>query len=566
MYDSPSGTVHECENCGAQLPAPDEHGNRTCSFCHSVFSPPAPVAPATPPQMNLVINAPGYSAPMFSATPGVVPDFDPVNPPKKGRGCGCFTSLLVLAIILAAVGVPLYFGLHSAGVNFGNFNITSPFEQGYTYGAPMMVLPGEPSAPPSFITTGSQYASGGTQYKVLRYNGKDSKPVWASPSIGDGTIDQTMANDGKNVYVTAKAKVYAFKLSDGTQAWQAALSDDVSSYGCDSCLIVMGDHVIVRSTDETLQAYDAATGAPAWSHRLASASAKVVHTAKSLIVVDGDSGKEVPNIVDPATGTAGASIDATCSKTSDASYVEHAGSSAVYRPTPDGASLLIIFGSSPGCIQSWNPVTGAAEWSVVIDGSTSFDNSTMSLLDTPSGLVVSDSRTIGIIGPEHTEYRVLGQDKDLNYYALGYSGTDLIAEVKSTRGTTKTSIMAIDIPTGAEKWTVAFGKSVPVDAPTSSSSYNASSDGSYTAQVVDAKVYVLTMTEGRSYDHKLSVDSIDIATGTPGARVTMDANSHDLIPAFGPPQWSGTKVVTRVGDDTIQIIDTATAQRVLRIP
>jgi outer membrane protein assembly factor BamB len=591
MFDSggDAGTdtsgLHECDNCGAQLPAPDANGTRTCTFCHAVYTAPAPAAVAPPPQVNLIINAPGLMG--DSDTTLATPEFHPVNEPSKKRGCGCLVPLIVIALIGGGVA----FGLHSAGIDI------NPFKPSYTFGNQLILLPAgsstaptttEAGAPPTTAATSTTAAAAGTgplpfltlttsysngsSGKVLRFNGTDLSPVWSSDDLPQADAQSPIATDADHVYVIAKSKLFALGLADGKTVWQATLSDDISSGNCGSstaCLSVIGEHAIVQSSDGNLQAFDRKTGALAWKRQLESTSTRMVRTTNNLILLDQQQGTEYDAIsVNLDTGADLAVIDPVCERPTSPKNPSHAGSSSIYEPSPDGASLVVFFESSPSCIQSFDPATGALQWNVAA-GKDPF-TAAVSIMATPFGWITATSNSLGVIDAGHTSYRVIVSNKDLTFTPLGLSGANVITEVKNTRGTTKTSIDAVNAQTGATTWEVSFGKASSLDGfdafGDSISSFNAGSDGSFSANLANDVVYVVTMIEGSGYDHTLSIDSIDAKTGTPSPHISLDAQSRDLIPSFGPPRWSGAKVVARVGDDTMQTIDAAAGKVTIKIP
>src|SRR5262245_59998621 len=104
----------ECENCGARLPAPRLDGSRKCEYCEAIHHPPA--APEPPPQMAAPSNLGGWSAVNVTVTTGSSPSSTYVRPSQSSSGCG--KGIFVLAvIILAAVGIPLYFAFRSGSLS-----------------------------------------------------------------------------------------------------------------------------------------------------------------------------------------------------------------------------------------------------------------------------------------------------------------------------------------------------------------------------------------------------------------------------------------------------------------
>jgi outer membrane protein assembly factor BamB len=555
MYNGPdSGQLAECDNCGAHLPPPDERGIRTCTFCKAVYSPAAPKTTA-PPAVNVVINAPGFSNASYTAE-----EFKPINQPKTKSGCGC--GLLVLLIIVASIGIPVFIAFSNGGFKLPNFT-------NYQFGAEVLPLPGEPNKPIAFLAASRRYDSGKTLWKVLKVNGVDTKPVWESADL-TSTTEPIFIQQGSFAYVVSGTSLLALKQSDGSVAWQATLSDEYSKSDCAECFAVVGPTVVVKTKDDAIQAFNATAGASAWTHQIESSSGKMYRTDTKVVLLDEhvDEQKHRQTSLttfDPATGTPLVSFAPECVNPKyPTSKTQLSTSDIVQRSTRHPESLYVAFGSSPGCLQLWDMNAGTMATNLYIPD-ISFSTSGFSLVDAEEGVLVANYGTVGFAWFADGHFQPLAQVDSSQFLAMAVTGDVAIVNTKSSRGSTKTSLQGYDLVSGAKKWDVNMGAATSIDGP-NETSFSSSYDGTFTAHVSDGRVNILLFTEGRSKDHSMETFSVDATTGAPGSRVALDAKTTDLIPSFGPANWTGGKVVIRVGDDTIQVIDVANAKTDFTMP
>jgi outer membrane protein assembly factor BamB len=555
MYESPTGTTaHECAHCGAPLPAPDAAGLRTCGFCKAVYQPPNPAAaPTTGPQINVIFDS------------RAVQDIDVAQPvATAAKGCG-LASFVVLAIIIASIAVPIYFVAKSGAFDQLSSSISGVTTSSYRFGPNMAVLAGEPGAAPSLVVADSTYENSHTVRRLKRFDGGTGEARWTSPELPGDDAAVPLLTDANNVYVAVKAKVAAYKLTDGTAAWQGSLSDEYNGSSCAECFILVGTRLVVRTADGTLQAFDTAGGAPVWSQRLEDVNATIVRVGDVIVVRDGRGGDYTLTTLDPVTGTPIASFTPACVRP-DGRYSSDLDSSSILRSSPAGDALIVGVGSSPWCLQGWDPHAGAMAWTVHADDSTYFRDDDFRLLDSPAGLVLTTGDTIGIVDPTRTSYRTILKAEQTEFRPIAATADVLYVEAVNSRGTTKAGVRALDLASGEQRFEFSTGKAKPIDGDRGVfASFHGSADGTFSAHVADGRISILTFTSGSGYDHTLATDSLDATTGAAGPHQTIKAESGSLIPDFGPVIWDGSKATARVGDDTIQVIDVGTGTVVSRI-
>jgi outer membrane protein assembly factor BamB len=237
----------------------------------------------------------------------------------------------------------------------------------------------------------------------------------------------------------------------------------------------------------------------------------------------------------------------------------------VLRAAPAGNELYVFLGSSPLCIQAWDTGSGSQLWNVNAARS-SVDDSSLTLVDSDDGLVVGDHSGLGLVPADHASYRALTSGSDVSYHPFAVAQGRVLVDATSNRGTPKTSVQALDLATGAKAWEFSMGKAkVVTEERHRFDLYNTSRDGTYTAHLDNDRVWIVAMFEGSSRDHTITTDSVDVRSGAASNHTSRSADTDDLIPVFGPPEWEGNRVLTRVGDTTVQLIDASTGAAVLRI-
>jgi outer membrane protein assembly factor BamB len=399
---------------------------------------------------------------------------------------------------------------------------------------------------------------------VFKVNGADGKAIWKASGVPDGVSDPAITFDAANVYVVGKSTLLAFKQGDGSIAWQATLSDDFANNDCADCLSVIGKSVIVKTKDEAIQAFDTATGKALWTHDLESSSGRVFKLPTQLVVLDEHRPTPTKREVgltplDPATGEAGAPMQPVCVDPQHPSSSDELSTSDIVRHSTRSAdALVVVYGSSPACFQTWDTVAGTMTSNLYLP-EISPSSSSFSFVEADAGVFVANSSELAFVWNTDGHEQQLAKTDNVQYATVAISGSMLIAQATNNRGTTKTSLQGYDLGTGNKNWEVLMGSATSIDGETTSS-FSTSSQGTYTAHVNDGKLAIVLFTHASSDNNHLSVLTVDTTTGTVAPRVELDPKTKDIIPDFGPSNWSGSRVVVRIGDDTIQEINTASGQ------
>jgi len=541
----------ECEECGAKLPAPDAEGNRTCRYCGTVKAAP----PVQQPQVNVIVT-PGITFPRTTVPTIPSSSSEGVSTGAKA-GCGLFTVFIVL-IIVASVGVPLYFGLKAADVSFPGLGSTgsgSSSSAGYRVeGDSVLALPGEPAAPVEVVTYTSRYDRGSSKnvHELVRVNSGGGSPTWVAGGFGADTYRVPLAADGARVYTADGAQLRALTLDAGTTVWQRPLSDNLS-LPCDDCFVLVGNHIVARTADGTVTALDAATGQPAWSRRLQDTLGRVIGVGGHLLILDSTGGSSALSLVDPVTGTDLAVLQPTCPNTGG-SFARSISRDALVLPSLTGDAVFVGFSLLPACWQRFDLATGSPAWSVSLEEGY-LDSGAYGFV-APSGLFFAgrERELLGRIGTEDGSFIPIAPRPDLDSVPIAANDTTLVLRAKTSRGTEKWSLWGLDLASGAPRWDFSLGPTSVADPPDAETIFLSDGEKRFTAHLDGTTLHVVTYQAGAN---QFTIDTIDTTTGVAATPKTVAGAAKDTLPHFSVVTWRGARAVLVVGNELV-VVDTTT--------
>lgn len=297
----------------------------------------------------------------------------------------------------------------------------------------------------------------------------------------ESSSDVKLAFDNSHVYVNIDTTLQAWRQADGTLAWEASLSDRINS-GCDTCMHVAGEKVIVLTTDRVLYGVDTATGEIAWRVRMnqehpttAQEGARPFHVIGNTIAimdetVAGEPGTIALQLYDIGSGEVANSLAPICSDPG-----EFFPDSGLYMSSPtlideSEGQAYFIFGSnvfhSP-CVQRWDIASGEIVWQERLPEDVNPVESTTGLLTGEPG------RDLFLRGEENLYFTARGPEIENGIFSINlengrnhllvevqdYALAPLLAQdnvlivrARRTRGTEWEEIWAVDTGTGERRW------------------------------------------------------------------------------------------------------------------
>ncbi len=473
----------------------------------------------------------------FDPTP-TVPREIPAPPPHKWVG------LVVTLSILLFVGGIIAFALLQPG---------GPLSSHYYPNGNGVFLASEAGASPEFVVP--FYDSNADNRFIGLVSAESGKLSWkAAPLAGDGYVDALAAGNNL-IYAANSTDLLAYRRSDGSLAWQAKMTDKLNYGG--SALLVTPVRVVTSNADQTIQAYNADNGSPAWNKRLSGYDRDLHQIGGSLMVVDyvGEDYTYGLIFLDLLTGDQQNAILPTCTYNDydsnidpDSGFVFDSGENALY----------LIYDSSYGCIQKIDPSSGDVIWSTAGEDSFSFVPDGFHYLLTGSTLYFSTDKGLLAVDKSSGELKVLSSNPDYDLLPLSVSGDNLIVRARRTRGTEKFELWGINASSGESAWKIDLQTAKPIDPPNDMAGLVDKTDWGFTWALTPTGLAVIQF---RGEPNQLSLETFSLANGTSLGSQTLPLKNisgdfYDIPAVIGS---QGSLLYLNI-DQTIYSLDLASAK------
>ncbi len=434
-----------CPSCGAPILFGPHDGTTTrCQFCGAVVERPAPAEKP---------SAPAEKIPEPSDFPDV--SYTPPSKPNPIVGW-LIAAIIVGGLIVGAFGI--YAGFSGGGI------IAKPALSVFS---PIALLPVDQAQAPDFLAW--TYDFGADTYQTARINPAKRSVVWRGKTNKDiGDVSAIVAAGDKFFTVEATG-LYAYRASDGTLIWQAALSDKLGY--CAGCLTVRGDRAIALTQDYNLEAFDTENGASAWQHRLDGYTNGFAVADGAAWVIDKAGDGYSLLALDLADGKVRQQIAPVCSNAhlDESSSLD---SSSVFLFDPDPAVLsasravYFLYGSELGCLERWNAPYAAKVWQTINSNGFSFSGDD-ALLPTADTLFFAADNNLWAVDKTTGKLRTLSQGGDYKLVPLALDQGVLIVRTERIRGTAQFGLIGVDPAGGNTLWQYTIDKGAPLDDPDS---------------------------------------------------------------------------------------------------
>jgi len=384
------------------------------------------------------------SRPEITGQPSVTPPARSINP--AWLGCS-----IVLAILVIVGGV-LALALSQPG---------GPFTPQLFAINPAILLITEAGAPPDVAAL--FYNPDKDTRLVGLVDGNTGKLRWqAEPLSGDGYAD-ALAQSADLLYTASGTDLLAYRINDGSLAWQTQMPDKLN-YGEPSLMVADG-RVLTMNLDQSVQAYDAQTGALSWSRRLAGYDRNLRLMGGSLMLLDytGDDYTYSLIFLDPVTGAEQNIITPTCPSSEYSSATLDTNSGLLYDDAEN--ALYLIFDSSPGCIQRLDLVNGKVSWQALDDEWYSFSPYGFTGFLTGTHLYFINGHQLLAVDKSSGALQTLLTDEDYESIPLAVTGDRLIVRTRRTRGSERFEIWGVEAISGERLWRMDLVNAKPIDPP-----------------------------------------------------------------------------------------------------
>lgn len=470
-----------------------------------------------------------------------------VEPQPVGASSGARLGCSIVALILLLVGGILA------------FVFTRP-------GAPPLITPALIANGPAILVRSE---TGGTDIVAAFYNinseelliglvdGESGNLLWqAAPLDGEAYFDAVVYHDGL-IYTASETDLLAYRLEDGSLAWQAVMPDRVNYSG--NTLLATDGQVIASTIDQSIQAYDSATGARLWERRLYGYDRALRLMGDSLVVVDytsADSYDYALIFLDPATGSQERLLTPGCV------YDEYT-TIAIDPDTPllyeeSNGDLYFISDDYYGCVQRLDLARGEPLWSTIPEGGFSFVPYNVAPLDSPAAIFFGNDDQLLGVDKNSGEMQALLASEDYEFLPLALSGDSLLVRARRTRGSERFELWGVEAGSRSRLWQMDMGSAKPVDPPNELVGLVDADESGWTWNLLAGQ---LVLVEFRAEPAQLVIRQVDPATGSLSSEMTVNLPgvSGDF---YSVPQvigWEGSRVYF-VLDAKIYCVDVAAGE------
>ncbi|KAF0109115.1 MAG: hypothetical protein FD146_159 [Anaerolineaceae bacterium] len=451
---------------------------------------------------------------------------------------GCWIGLFILLF----VGGILAFAFSQPG---------GPF-------VPLLIANGPAILLPDNSVAAAFYNVNDESHLVGLVDGENGKLRWRSDPLPGDYVDG-IAADGSLIFVASGADLLAFRAADGSLAWQAAMPDRLN-YG-EANMLVADGRVLTSNLDQSVQAYDAATGALVWSRRLSGYDHTLRLEGGSLVLFDYLGGDYTYSLLflDPADGSQQRTITPICPANEFApdSLKPNAG---LYFDEA-GSAIYLVYDSSPGCIQRLDLASGQVVWQTFGEGWYSFSPNGFTGLLTDTHIYFANGNELLAVDKSSGTLYTLLADEDYGFVPLAVSGDVLLVRARRTRGSERFELRGLDAASGETLWQMDMGDAKPIDPPDEMSGLVDKDAPAWTLNLSSLPAGQLTLFTFQGEPNQLVIQTFDSANGTLGGEtiVPLKAVSGDFYSVPTIIGWRGERLYFEV-DGIIYCVDVTTGK------
>lgn len=338
--------------------------------------------------------------------------------------------------------------------------------------------------------------------------------------MGGDSYFNGLAQDNEQVYAASGTDLLAYRLSDGSLAWQVVMPDTLN-YGENTLLVTTG-RVIVSSVDQTIRAYNASTGALVWERRISGYDRTLRLMDSTLVVVDyiGESYDFGLIFLNPATGAEERTLAPGCLQDEYITITLDPDSPMLYDAATN--TLTFISDNYSGCIQRFDLITGEVVWQYISESSFSFSPYGTQTIDTENRIYFSTYTELIAVEKSTGAMQILLTDEDYEFLPLAVSGETLLVRARRTRGTEKFELWGVDASTGAQRWKVNMDNAAPVNPPNEMVGLVDEDQSGWTWHLLAGQ---LVLVKFQAAPHQLVLQTVDLSDGTVSAETIVELKS-----------------------------------------
>jgi outer membrane protein assembly factor BamB/ribosomal protein L7/L12 len=477
----------------------------------------------------------------FPTAPAPAAESRPSPPDRAAGRVGC---VIAAAVVLFFGGV-LAFALSQPG---------APLNPTYYANGPAVLVPSGSDGPPDVAAL--FYDPNAETRMIGLVDGQTGKLRWrAEPLPGDGYAN-ALAHGSDLIYAASEADLFAYRRGDGSLAWQAPMTDRLNYDP--GAMVVAGGRVITSNVDQSIQAYDAATGASAWSRRLNGYDRSLRLVGSALVVVDytDDSSAYRLIFLDPKDGGQQRVIAPACQYSEHSTATVYPDSGLIFDEAANAVTL--VYNSSPGCVQRLDLSSGRVIWQTLDGEDLDLSSGSPHALVEGDRLYCAVRGTLLAVDQSSGGLQTLLSDEDYEFVPLAASGETLIVRAQRKRGTSRFELWGIDRASGAQTWQVVLDGAEPVDPPDEMAGLIDNTDFGWTWRLIPSGLVVIKF---QGDPNQIVLETIDPASGASLSQQTLRLGrvSGDFYSAPAVIGWQGSAAYISLETD-IYLLDLAAGE------
>ena len=386
--------------------------------------------------------------------------------------------------------------------------------------------------------------------------GATGKLRWqGAPLTGDG-FAQGIAASGDMVYAASGNTLLAYQKSDGTPAWQTQMPDKLN-YG-DTTMLVTGGRVITINADQSLQAYDAATGSLAWDRQLSGNDRTLRLMHGSLVVLDYTESTYDYSmyLLDPINGNEQRILTPACPADQFSSSMLDVDSGLVYVEAEN--AIYVFYDSFRGCVQRLDFESGQAVWQTTPQEAFSFSFYGFNWLATDTIIYFNSGNQLLAVNKSDGVLHPVLQDESYDFVPLAITGDTLLVRAHRSRGTERFELWGVNTSTDKQMWQMVFEGASPIDPPDEMIGLVDDTESGWTWKLFPTG---LTLIKFQAAPNQMVLDTINPSDGTVlnEQKIPLSAVSGDFYTIPVVIGWQD-KVVYLDVDGIIYVVDISTGK------
>lgn len=415
-----------------------------------------------------------------------------VTTPRRASRLGC---ILGLSVLIFVGGILAFIFLQTGG----------PVLDMLVANGPAILVPSDPGNPD---VAASFYNVSDETYQVGLLEAENGRLAWRSESLtGESSFD-ALAQDDEKIYAANSTRLLAYNKSDGSLAWQTSMPDRLNY--SKATLLVTAGRVLTSNVDQSIQAYDAATGSQVWSRRLSGYDRALRMMGDSLVLVDylGDSYDYGLIFIDPRTGSEQRTLAPGCVQDEYTTLTLDPDSPLIFDPASN--SLIFFSDYIHGCIQRLDLVSGQPDWQVLPEQSFSFSPFGVVAFESNRDIFFNTDSRLLAVNKSSGSVRQLLDNEDFEFLPLALSGDTLLVRARRTRGSERFELWGVDAGSGSRLWQLDMGNAGPVDPPNEMIGLVDSDESGFTWKILNDQLVLVYF---QANPHQLLIRTLDPSSG-----------------------------------------------------